>query len=101
GVLMGKPDPCVTKRPDRCGGSKRVLGTTVPYLTMGRGPGTPFGPDRVPPVTGSRSVVYWVPRAPSWVQPPSSQGLSTVPPFLRLARAGHDARLWHRAGWPG
>jgi len=27
----------------------------------GRGPGTPFGPDRVPPVTGSWSVVYWVP----------------------------------------
>src|ERR1700733_3365671 len=54
-------------------------GSTVPYFITGRGTGTPFGPERAPPVTGSLSVVYWVPRAPPGSNPPSSLGLSTAP----------------------
>jgi hypothetical protein len=52
-------------------------GTTVPYFRTGRRPGTPFGPDRVPQVAGSLSVVYWVPGPPPGSNPPSIRGLSS------------------------
>src|SRR6266704_6954289 len=69
----------------------RSVSVTLPACD-GREPGHPFGPESVPPATGSASVVYWVPGPLPGPTPLSN--------FLRHG-AATAGRLTALAGWPG
>jgi hypothetical protein len=50
------------------------------------GPGSPFGPEFVPPETGSASVVYWVPGPFPGPTPRPAGSAEQSPSPVRLAR---------------